>query len=209
MANVSAGKQFEIDWKSSCTKVPFTFERLRDSAKWVQGEGSKFTPTNKADGILHKMPFIWWLELKSTADNSISFFPETPWIKPKDEKNRDIKASQAKDLMELTTKDGAIAGFVFNYREKKLKTKSYENETYFVHINDFVKFAVESKKSSISREESKGIGVEIKYRKKEKYYHYYVVDFIDEAIHKYVKCGYLDRALIGETIEYLEALMKL
>jgi penicillin-binding protein-related factor A (putative recombinase) len=87
--------------------------------------------------------------------------------------------------------DGVIAGFIFNFRE-------YENTTYFVPINEFIKYkyiaqneisehTYKSKvnKSSISLDICKEIGIEIKHYKKKVKYHYYIKQLLDELISRF------------------------
>ncbi|MGE6227563.1 hypothetical protein [Paenibacillus chitinolyticus] len=190
--SANEGKQFEEDWKGSYGKTPYFYMRLRDSAKWVQGQGASFTPENPCDSVMHTMPFIWLLELKSTKGASISFFPNTPWIKPPEAKGeRDIKTNQVKELMKAAAHEGVIAGLVLNFRERNLKTKKVEAATYFVHINDFTSFAVETGKSSISLDDCEKIGVWIPHEKKRVHYRYDINQFVDVAALTYIKRGYI------------------
>ncbi|RXZ77927.1 hypothetical protein EBB07_28105 [Paenibacillaceae bacterium] len=183
LSKKNEGKIFEDNWKASYKKLPFYFLRLADAAKWGRGSDSRFMTTNPFDLLHFKPPYLWLLELKSTSDNRISFYPETPWIKPENVKSQPmIKHSQVKSLMESTQKDNTIPGFIINFREKEKKTKTFEHETYFVHINDFVQFAIESKKSSINREECKKIGVSIDSKKKKVNYTYDIEKFCEDSV---------------------------
>jgi hypothetical protein len=194
--SANEGKQFEEDWKGSYAKTPFFYMRLRDGAKWVQGQGASFTPENPCDAIQHTMPFLWLLELKSTKGASVSFHPVTqdggaPWIRPKDKAERDIKSNQVKELMTAATYDGVIAGFVFNFRERVLKSKTVPAVTYFVHINDFTEYAVATGKSSISQDDCEKIGVWIPHERKKVHFRYDLAHFIDAAVLTYIKRGYI------------------
>lgn len=192
MSASNEGKQFEDDWKGSYEKTPYFFMRLRDGAKWVQSQESAFTPENPCDGIQHSMPFLWLLELKSTKGASVGFFPNTPWIKPKEAKgNPMIKANQVKELMDAGMYEGVIAGFVINFRERVLTRKTVPTATYFVHIHDFTSYAVESGSASLSQEVCEKIGVFIPARKKVKYYKYDIAHFVDAAAITYIKRGYI------------------
>lgn len=203
------GKLFEGDWKESCDKTSFYYMRLRDSAKWTQGEGAKFTPSQPYDSLLHSMPFLWLLEMKSTKGASVSFFPKTPWERPKDSKREVmIKPNQVRELREAVTKQGAIGGFVINFRPRQLKSGETENKCYFVHIADFLKFVAESDKSSISEEDCAEIGVEIFCRHKKVRYEYNVVEFVNKAILVYLNRGYIDKAHLLKIKEWMEYILK-
>ncbi|GED72314.1 hypothetical protein BRE01_60160 [Brevibacillus reuszeri] len=201
MANTKQGKVFEQNWQDSYKYSDHYYMRLKDTAKWLQGSGSSFTPSNLCDAIQHTMPFLWLLELKSTKDASISFNPyiegkSSPEEKPKNTTtNVMIKASQVKGLRQAVKHQGVIAGFVVNYREQKLKTKTKDNEVFFIHINDFWNFAVETGKSSVSREDARSIGVRIESKKLKVNYRYKINEFVDESIKKYISKGIIDKKI--------------
>lgn len=189
------GKQFETDWKDSYKQTPFFYLRLVDAVKWQQGEGSTFTPSNPYDSLQYAKGHLWCLELKSTEQASMSFnsivhddtgFVSAPWLKPKHENTQVmLKANQVKALME-TDKNygthGVICGFILNFRARILKTKSEPNETFFVHINDFITYANLSLASSISREKARSIGVAITGTQKKIHYKYDIEQFIDDTL---------------------------
>ncbi len=187
--------------------------RLKDTAKWLQGSGSKYTPSNPCDAIQHTMPFLWLLELKSTKAASVSFNPyikgeSSPMDKPKNKKtNVMIKANQVKELKKAVEHDGIIAGFIINYRERKLKTKTHPNECFFIHINDFLDFASKTGKSSISQDDCREIGISIRSIKLKSNYRYKINEFVNEAIKVYLEKGYLSKKSIQSTIEWLAALV--
>lgn len=213
MTNKNAGKKFEKDWKDSYKESDYFYMRLRDTAKWLQGQGSSFTPDNPCDALQHTMPFLWLLELKSTKGASISFNPyiegeSSPDIKHKNKKtNVMIKANQVKELKQAVQYQGVIAGFIVNYRERKLKTKVTENECYFIHIKDFWDFAVKTGKSSISQEDCKGIGIKIDDVKLKTNYRYKINEFVERAIEHYIQVGYLDKISIRNMITNLSKLI--
>jgi len=197
----SEGKQFEKDFEDSCKKTDYYLLRLIDSVKWGQGEGSKFTPSNKCDSILFTIPFLWMLELKSTIGTSMSFNPyvekdgeviSAPWIKPENEKTKFmIKHNQVKSLMKMES-EGLTPGFIFNFRERILKTKSTPNQTYFVHIKDFIEYTKQSETSSINAQICKDIGVELEGYKKKVYYTYNIKEFVIKAIKFYTDKKYIN-----------------
>ncbi|WP_336786879.1 hypothetical protein [Paenibacillus sp. MMO-177] len=190
--SANEGKQFEEDWKGSYAKTPYFYMRLRDGAKWIQGQGASFTPENPCDAIQHTMPFLWLLELKSTKGASVSFYPNTPWKKPKEAKGQVmIKANQVRELIEAAAYDGIIAGFVINFRERELRSKTVPAVTYFIHIHDFTEYAVATGKSSISQADCEKIGVLIPHQRKVKHFRYDITHFIESAVLTYIKQGYI------------------
>ncbi|WP_064199159.1 hypothetical protein [Brevibacillus brevis] len=210
---INEGKKFEEDWKNSYKTSSHYYMRLRDTAKWLQGNSSKYTPSNPCDSIQHTMPFLWLLELKSTKAASISFNPyiegvSSPEQKPKNKTtNVMIKANQVKELSQAVKYQGVIAGFVVNYREHKLKTKVYINETYFIHINDFWDFAVRTGKSSIGRKDCREIGVKIDHVKLKTNYRYKINDFVIKATKYFVDKSYLNKQELKNTINWLNELI--
>lgn len=212
MANTSEGKQFEKDWKDSYKSSKHFYMRLKDTAKWLQGSGSKFTPDNPCDAIQHTMPFLWLLELKSTKAASVSFNPyikgeSSPMDKPKNKKtNVMIKANQVKELNKAVEYQGVIAGFIINFRERKLKTKTSDNECFFIHIKDFMDFAMKTGKSSISQDDCMQIGIKIESVKLKTNYRYKINEFVATATKRYIHKGYLDKESIRETVKWLSEL---
>ncbi|MNW54199.1 hypothetical protein D3C74_317920 [compost metagenome] len=190
----NAGKVFEECWKNSYEKLPIYYLRLLDTAKWNRGAQSSFTPENPYDSLQFKMPFMWLLELKSTSGSSVSFYPNRPYEKSKKHKgNVMIKPNQVKSLMKAVETEGIIAGFIINFRERKLKTISYSNETFFVHIMDFIKFVEKTSKSGINREDCKKIGLKIDSKLKKVNYTYDVKGFTEISPKVYLERGHINR----------------
>lgn len=213
MANTKDGKVFEQNWRDSYKSSEHFYMRLRDGAKWLKGQGSSFQSENPCDSIQHTMPFLWLLELKSTKAASISFNPyiegvSSPEEKPKNKKtNVMIKANQVKELRQAVKHQGVIAGLVVNYRERKLKTKAEDNDVFFIHINDFWNFAIESGKSSISREDARSIGVRIESTKLKVNYRYKINEFVHIGAKIFLQKGYLDKGDIQRTVAWLSELL--
>jgi len=179
---MNSGKEFEKAWKDSWDKTGNWFIRLIDSVKWGTGAGASFTPSNPCDCVGYAPPILFVLELKSTNGTGISFNAKDPLSKPDNEKTQVmIKSGQCKSLLKFNEKNGVVSGFVFNFRPRILKTKSEPNETFFVFIDDFMKFARESEKSSISREDCHKFGVIINGEVKKINYKYDIESFIDNA----------------------------
>ncbi|RNB59350.1 hypothetical protein EDM57_04200 [Brevibacillus gelatini] len=213
MANTKDGKKFEQNWRDSYKSSEHFYMRLRDGAKWLQGNSSSFQSENPCDAIQYNPPFLWLLELKSTKGASISFNPyvegvSSPDKKPKNKKtNVMIKANQVKELREAVKYQGVIAGFVVNFRERKLKTRIYENETFFIHINDFWDFAVRTAKSGLSREDCSEIGIRINHEKLRSNYRYKINDFVNKSCKLFVEKGYLDKLQLQKTAKWIETLV--
>lgn len=158
------------------------------------------------------MPYIWTLELKSCGDGSISFTPfsedgsTSPWEKPSGTKDRNIKTNQVKQLMKFSKNMGTISGFILNYRERTLKTKKEKNEVFFVHIKDFIDFAERTKKSSISREDCREMGVLIHSETKRSRYKYNIKSFVSDCVSFCLAKDHLQEEHIENMIAWLREL---
>ncbi|GFN32388.1 hypothetical protein [Paenibacillus xylaniclasticus] len=182
---MNAGKKFEQSWKESCEKTSFYYHRLPDTMKWKKDDSSRFTLENPYDSLLYAKPHLFVLELKSTQKESISFIPYSDSTKPYENPENKlsgimIKPHQVKALMHESTKDGVISGFVLNYRVNKSKKNPKPNEVFFVHIDDFLKYANISKMSSINREICRQIGVKVEGRLKKVNYTYDIEKFVED-----------------------------
>ncbi|MCY9594153.1 hypothetical protein M5X10_29565, partial [Paenibacillus chitinolyticus] len=98
-----------------------------------------------------------------------------------------------------------IPGFIFNFRERKTKTKSYPDETFFVHINDFISWSKSSGKSGINRDDCKTIGVKIHSSRTQKYD---ISKFVGEAVSAFIQRGYIKSEFIKGMSEYLLTISK-
>lgn len=136
------GKLFEQDWQNSCPDACWMY-RLRDSAGAFSGNSNlRFASENICDYImfddLSKNLFLF--ELKSTQGTSLSFWR-------KDFENGKKKTYMIKKNQILGLQDAAkhelFAGFVINFR-------SCENRTFFIAINDFLRFSNDTDKKSIN-----------------------------------------------------------
>lgn len=137
------GKKFEEDIKSSAMMENIFILRLNDSSlSWQHEKTSRFTAENPYDFIMFFKPNLFCLELKSTGYSSMSIqrIPE--------EKNKMIKLHQINSLTQSSLKDGVYAGFILNFRDDEDITN---NDTYFLSIQNFNNFLVESDKKSINK----------------------------------------------------------
>lgn len=180
-----------------------------------------FTPSNKCDSVFHTSPFLWLLELKSTEGASVSFWPyETvsadgktavitaPWLKPKNTTtHKMIKTNQVKSLMEAGETDFNICGFVINFRPRTLKSTTTDNVCYFVHIKDFVSFAMQTGKASISAAECSEIGVEIPCEKLKTRYRYDINKFVNQAAIYYLNKGYISQESLKQIKDWIELIL--
>lgn len=138
---LSVGKSFENEIKDSIPKGVFYY-RLKDPAQSFGQDSSKtrFSLTNPFDFFMYKNPYLYSIENKSKATSSLSFTLD------KTIKGKDIKAQQLISLFE-NYNDGLVAGLFINFRDV--------NETYFLHIRDFMEFAKDTDKKSINRDDVK------------------------------------------------------
>ena len=137
------GKKFEEDIKASADNQGLFILRLNDSSlSWQHEKTSRFTAENPYDFIVFSEPNLFCLELKSTGYNSISIqrLPE--------EKNKMIKLHQINSLTRSSLHDGVCAGFIFNFRNEE---DINDDDTYYMAIEDFNTFLVESDKHSINK----------------------------------------------------------
>lgn len=174
----SAGKSFENQIETSCKEQGIFYHRIRDTNIPLELRARVKVAKNKYDSLLFHNGYLFPVEFKSGAQKSFSFSESI------------IKKHQIDNLLEATKYNFVIPGFVFNFREEN-------NETYFVHINDFVKYKsiAESKsehtykskvnKSSIPIDICREIGVELKNVKKKTAYRYYVKMLLEKLIKKY------------------------
>ncbi|MFD0587602.1 hypothetical protein ACFQZE_06280 [Paenibacillus sp. GCM10027627] len=204
----SAGKKFEEDWKESYSKIPIFYLRLKDSAKWNRGNKSSFTPENPFDALQFQMPFIWLLELKSTSGTGVSFYPKSPDEKPEGTTSQVmIKPNQVKSLLNACDIEGVIAGFVVNFRPRSTKKLKFENETFFIHIRDFMKFAKETGKSGLNRDDCQTIGLRINSRIKKVNYKYDIKKFVKDSSLFCLSRKYISREKLIEVRDEMEELI--
>lgn len=133
---------------------------------------------NKYDYFAFMDGHLFTLELKTTKNKSLSFSEKI------------IKPHQITALTKAATYEDVIAGFLINFRE-------YDNQTFFVHIDDFNTYRniaennlnhnYQSKvnEKSIPLGICKEIGVEVFSIKKRTRYTYGMKKLFEELIYKY------------------------
>ena len=168
MTYINPGKQFEKAIEDSCKKQKIFFDRKKDV--YIPPEYRTKIPVvkNKFDCLIYLKPYNLPVELKSTAQKSLSF----------DEKI--IKSHQIKGLLEAEQYDGVIPGFLINFRK-------YENKTFFLHINDFINYKDNTNKKSLPLSYCEEKGFEINNQIKIKYYFYDIEEAINEITKVYDK----------------------
>lgn len=177
----NAGKKFEQNFKQSCEKDSVFCLRLTDSDLSFNPNKelrSRFTVKQPCDLIVYYKGFMFTLELKNTKGKNFSF-------------QRDLKVPdgmihyhQINSLVNMGLYDGIISGFVFNFRWGE-ETGLPMERTFFLNINDFSKFMVESDKRSINMNDIIEYGgVEIENIKRRTQYTYKILDWLEKMVDK-------------------------
>lgn len=159
------GKVFEQDWKNSIPNDIYYF-RLKDTPSSFGQNNSvvRFTLSSPFDCFVFYKDALFPMELKSTKDKSLSI------QRSKEEPSKDIKYHQIIGLQEASKFDGIYPGFVFNFRE---------SETYWISIENFMKFLSNSTKKSINEKEVVDFGgIMIKRTLKKVHYSYDIYDLL-------------------------------
>ena len=167
--NKISSNNFETDFKASATKNVFIHRqrdvyippqcRTCDKAKIV-------VPKNPFDFLLFSPPLLILAELKSGKQKSFSFSEKI------------IKEHQIKSLEKSCLYNLIIPGFIFNFSE-------INNETYFLHINDFISFKNNTSRKSIPYDYIKTEGLFINNKIKKVNYKYDLEKFIGDVCKKY------------------------
>ncbi|OMD87544.1 MULTISPECIES: Holliday junction resolvase RecU [Paenibacillus] len=175
------GKVFEDNLQKSveqCGEKIF-FTRIKDVFIPPDLRQRVKVTKNDYDCMMFARSYLFTLELKSTKENRFSFDESI------------IKQHQIDKLLEASTYEDVISGFVMNFREP-------ENRVFFVPIQEFVdyqnvaqnqikehKYISKVNKSSIPIGICEEIGIEIKGFKKRVNWHYHIKEFLSEAINKF------------------------
>lgn len=174
MININAGKRFENSFKASVPEKMY-YHRISDPPQSFGQDSSKlrFSQKNPYDAILYCFPNFISLELKSIENSPLTF-----WREDFEGKSFNIKKHQIEGLKKASLVKGVIAGFVINFRKT--------NNTYFLHIDDFITMTINLTKKSINENDvaSNGgliIGSEIK----KVNYKYNIQKFVEDVQQKY------------------------
>lgn len=169
----SKGKVFERQFKLSSEQEGLLIVRLNDSDlsfNPLTKSFTRFTAKNPCDYILYLYPNIFFIELKSTEYNSISIQEDI-----KEEKM--IKLHQVNSLTNLSLHEGVFSGFIFNFREKE----NLEEDTYYLSIQNFLKFRELTQKKSINKLDIVQYGgIKINQTLKRTHYIYHVKDLFEK-----------------------------
>lgn len=133
----NAGKIFENEIRDS---IPdgMMYYRIKDPAQGFGGSNTtRFSLHNQCDALLYKRPNLIALELKSTQGTSIPFSFE--------DNSKSIKKCQIYGLCDFSLYDGISAGFLMNFR----KTEN----TYYLDIDNFLRFMIDTDKKSINEKD--------------------------------------------------------
>lgn len=132
------GKMFEQDFLESAVKQNMLVEREKDNVAYFS------TTKNPYDFRIYEYPNIFYIELKSTGGSSISL------------QENIIRPHQIEQLYARTKFKGVYAGFLFEFRERKLKTKTTPHEVYYLSIQNFLKKPPHTKTLSVDTVRSLG-----------------------------------------------------
>lgn len=169
------GRVFESNFEDSIKESGYWFFRVRDVNPMAIKRPFAI-PRNPYDVLIFDGEYLFALELKSTQGKSISHRGSNPQIKP----------HQTEALISASKHDNIIAGFILNFRS--------ENKTYFVHIDDFIKYDLvsrgEAEDTYISKKNEMSIplriceeiGIGIESELKRVHYRYYVEKLLREIV---------------------------
>lgn len=175
------GDRFQEDIEKSCESQGIFNHRIKDVTPNMLRPNIRISP-NKYDYFAFMNGHLFTLELKTTQSKSLSFSEKI------------VKPHQIKALTKAATYEDVISGFIINFRE-------YDNQTFFLHINDYNtyrntmennldhSYKSKTNEKSIPLDICKEIGVEIFNVKKRTRYTYGMKVLFDELIDRYRKKG--------------------
>lgn len=124
------GKKFENNFRAAVPR-DVMYYRLPDAPQSFTN-AARFSWKNPCDIFLFKSGLLMPLELKTTKDNYYTFEKEKG-----DNKSAKIHFHQIQGLKEFAEYDNCVPGFILNYRVEK--ECDYQELTYFIHIDDFIR----------------------------------------------------------------------
>lgn len=174
------GKIFETNWKMRSEKQGVFCLRLHDSDlsfNPFKDYRSKYTVENPCDFIHFHKGHLFALELKSTKYKSFSIQRE------ESEDSKMIKLHQINSLVNFSLYDGVEAGFIFNFRIEDDDGVVTEEKCYYMPIENFSNFLVDSGKGSINQTDILLYGCyEIECEKIKVNFNYGVKDLFDRVV---------------------------
>ena len=177
---MNQGKKFEHSFKQACENDGIFCLRLTDSDLSFNPNKdlrSRFTVKQPADLIVYYNGYLFTLELKNTKGKNFSF--------QRDPKLPDgmIHYHQINSLVNMGLYDGIISRFVLNFRQEMDEKHDLEERTFFLSIDDFSRFMVESDKRSINMKEVIEYGgIEIESNRKRTQFTYATQNGFEEII---------------------------
>lgn len=166
------GKLFEEQWKRSIPEDVY-YLRLKDNPSSFGKDSSfvRFTLNNPFDCLVFYNGFLFPLELKSTSSKSISIQTK------KEEKGKMIKINQIEGLSKSNKYKNIFSGFLFDFRESE--------KTFWMGINDFLRFQEENNKKSINEKDIiKYNAIDVEKEKKKTRYVFSVKKLIEDVVMK-------------------------
>ena len=159
---MNVGKEFESDIKNSVDRLKenkeIFFYRFKDSPiSWNNTSNTTFTVSNICDCLMFKSPKLALIELKTTKGKSYSITKKG--------------FQQIDKLSKIEKFKNLITGFIINFRELEL--------TYFITIENFLKFLKDTGKKSIRFSECEMYGKVIP-QKVKRVRPYYTLHYIFE-----------------------------
>lgn len=173
----NVGKQFEENFINSIKAVPYCWhKRLNDNASsWSGGSKTRFASTNECDFLLFdcKTLTLSALELKSFKDGGSLTFWREDFESEEKQTGYNIKKSQINGMAKWLPYQ-MNCGFIFNIRNES-------NDTYFVMLDDFLKYTSALDKKSINEKDILGMNpIKIESKKMKTNYRYNVEKFLKE-----------------------------
>lgn len=169
---LSEGKKFEQDFKESIPDYCW-YKRLNDNAaSWANGTNTRFASTNECDYLLFNdhTHTLLALELKTTQ-GTLTYWRED-FSDNNIKRKYQIKKNQILGLQNWSQNHDIVCGFIFNFRHK-------DNRTFFVHINNFLKYTSTLSKKSINIQDVEQMNpIEINNIKKRTHFRYNIDDFL-------------------------------
>lgn len=166
------GKKFEEDFQNSIPENVW-FKRLNDNASsFAGGSGTRFTSTNECDYLMmdDETRTLCAIELKSTQ-SSLTYWHEKFEVDGQ-KYSAQIKKNQILGLLKWS-KHNMKCGIIMNFRK-------HNNRTFFIEINDFVRYTDKLQKKSIGFEDVMKMSyIEILGEKKRTRWRYDVGNFFD------------------------------
>lgn len=156
------GKRFEQNIKDSCEKQGILWERFIDNGKFGFGESTdtRFSSENPCDGFLFYDGVIVYVELKTATTGAISH-NQPPMIQEKGKTKPSIKANQVKSLLRRKKYDGVNAGLLVEFSDRTTKTQTIPGGTFYIDIENFIRWAAECGKKSMNVDDAREIGTPV------------------------------------------------